>query len=181
MMTKKESEKDNINDSLLDKRTEDTKFRRKKLKIKDLKKCNELNELRDLTELVQLNYVKNKINIAKTISSTSIRTNSKILNDVLCDLSSISSEIIQPNIELSDVDKQRIDLFKARQKELRSNEIKSNRKRFVIDVSYFKTCSFFKQLFILLLSTIMILDDIFFRKGRVNCLLFCLIKFKNFN
>ena len=104
----------------------------------------------------------------RRISSTSIRTNSNILNDVLCDLSSISSETVQTNIELSDLDKQRINQFKERQKELksRSSDFKSFRKRFMFDVSYFKTCSFYKQLVILILSVLTLFDCGFILNGK---------------
>lgn len=99
----------------------------------------------------------------RKFSSTSIKTNSKIVNDVIYDLSSLSSETMQANIELSEVDKQRIEQFRTRHRQQRSYGF---RKRLVFDVSYFRTCSFFKQLFILLLSFLVILDSFILRNGE---------------
>ena len=103
----------------------------------------------------------------KKISSTSIKTNSKLVNDVICDLSSLSSETMQPNIELSAMDKQRIEQFKTRHRQRKSYGFRGLRKRFVFDVSYFKTCSFFKQLFIIILSFLAILDGCILRNGEL--------------
>lgn len=102
----------------------------------------------------------------RIFSSGSIKTNSKIVNDVICDLSSLSSETMQANIELSEADKQRIEQFKTRHQRPRSNSFRGFRKRLVFDVSYFRTCSFFKQLFILTLSFLVILDSLIFRNGE---------------
>lgn len=102
----------------------------------------------------------------RQISSTSIKTNSKIVNDVICDLSSLSSETMQTNIELSSSDKQRIEQFKTRHRQPRPYSLKNLRKRFMFDVSYFKTCSFFKQLLIIMLSFLVILDNFILRDGK---------------
>lgn len=123
----------------------------------------------ELQGLIESSITENGTNneLSKNLSNQSIKTNSKILNDVLCDLSSLSSETIQTNIELSDFDKQRIERLKAHKKEPSSSNIRTFRKRFIFDVSYLKTCSFFKQLLIISFCVLMVLDGCIFRDGNL--------------
>src|SRR4051812_33051732 len=68
----------------------------------------------------------------RKFSSTSIKTGSKIVNDVIYDLSSLSSGTMA-NIELSDVDKQKIDEFKKRHRQRRAYSFRGFRRRLVFD------------------------------------------------
>lgn len=89
---------------------------RKLVKKSSKTKNTSLYEFNGLVGSNKLNLKPTKEELIRKISSTSIKTNSKILNDVLCDLSSLSSETILSNIESSNANDQRIKKCKKRQK-----------------------------------------------------------------